>query len=121
MLANVGIATYNPAKPYKGVDPKKHGDWVQYIDRAALRECDAVLACLDPLRLGTCREIEYAWQLGIPVYAFGLEHVGCFASDLKLFGTLGEALNALLEGLPCREEGMCTQAIGGCSSSVCEN
>ncbi len=115
ILATAGIATFDPGKPYAGIDPKTHGRWVQRIDRMVLRECDVVLACLDPVALGTCREIEYARQHGKPVYAFGLGHVGCFASDLFLYPTMLDALNAILEGLTCRKEGMSIQDTGGCS------
>lgn len=91
------IATFDPAAAFYGV-ALKDGPAVRAINRVAVLQSTAVLAnLLDRRGFGTVREIEFACERGIPVYAAvgpDFKHLDAF--DMLCFPDLRTAIDRIV-------------------------
>lgn len=92
-----GINVFNPAKAYNICDLSTVKKQIADIDRAAIRECDVVIANLygNGKGFGTIREIEYAVSLGKRVIVVIDKLESAFAHDVEAVELLKDAVELL--------------------------
>lgn len=95
VLTDRGMVVFRPREAYRG--PKTAPDFIARMNRAAIRECDAVLVYWpDPTpSLGTGRDIEYARQLEKRVFVVAPWCTSTELNDCESYRSVEDAAKAM--------------------------